>query len=155
MSFKFEKSEFEKEPQLKKEVWLVDDNENLARALRWYWAELPIKFSYFKTAKDFFKEVEKRIKDLKKERKKIVDIVFMDGNLESDVGELRNGAKVIEKFREIEDIERPLIVAFSSDFASNEEMLQSGADLMLNKNDLKKATEFLKDPEKFLKKEEK
>jgi CheY-like chemotaxis protein len=145
----------EKEPQLKKEIWLVEDNESLARSLirLWEGLELDYVFNHFPTAKSLFKEIEKRLKEIKDEKiKKVADIIFMDGNLEEDEGELRDGAQVIKKIREIKEMEQPIIVAFSSDFVKNVEMMLAGANLSLGKMQSEKIEEFLKQPEEFLKK---
>jgi CheY-like chemotaxis protein len=145
----------EKEPQLKKEIWLVEDNESLARSLirLWEGLELDYVFNHFPTAKSLFEEIEKRLKEIKDEKiKKVADIIFMDGNLEEDEGELRDGAQVIKKIREIKEMEQPIIVAFSSDFVKNVEMMLAGANLSLGKMQSEKIEEFLKQPEEFLKK---
>ena len=144
---------YEKEPQFKKEVWIVDDNELLAEALISLWQdfELDYIFNHFPTAKNLFEEIEKRSKQIEnKENKKIADIIFMDGHLEKDKNELSDGAQVIKKIREIKEIEQPIIVAFSSDFDKNVEMLLAGANLSLDKMKTQNIKEFLKQPKEFL-----
>ncbi len=150
--------EIEKEPQPKKEVWIVDDMENVAQSLVCLWqdSKLDYIFNHFPTAKSLFEEINRRLEEIKGQpAKKIVDIIFMDGELKGDEGELRNGANVIKKIKEIKEIEQPIIAAFSVDFANNIEMMQTGANLALNKMDLEKTIEFLKDPEKLLSQKEK
>jgi hypothetical protein len=80
--------------------------------------------------------------------------VYVDGHLKSDSGELRHGAAFIRQLRAwckeqkmqrgLEDAPfnyRPLIIAFSSDPARNQSMLEAGADLAFEKQQYRQALE--------------
>ena len=126
-----------------KEVWLVDDQENMIQSLLRFWgmktSHLGYVFKYFKTGKEAVEEVEKR----KQSREDLPAIIFMDGNLEKDEGDFQKGNNVIKDIRNIAEGEQIKIVAHSATGKMNEEMLNSGADVSFFKNDIVKSRDFL------------
>lgn len=142
----------EKEPS-SKEVWIVDDNVEATTPIMKIWQmktrERGYSFQLFETAQAALNEIEKR----RKAKEKLPAMIFMDGTLEKDEGELQMGTNVIRKIRGMEDIEQPQIIAHSTEKETNKRMKEAGADFAFDKMDFMETSEFLKDPEGY--KEEK
>ena len=112
------------------EVWILDDNEALAESLMRGWESVGDKFGFEKyaTAKEALVKIEEMIQS----NKGLPNVIFVDGNLESDEGELRNGANFVFKVRKL-DIPQPMLIAHSNSSLANRDMMQAGADLTMAK----------------------
>lgn len=145
--------DFEKESTPQKEIWVVDDEKEIIASLLRFWQiktrHLAYSFKYFETAKSALEEIEKR----KESKEKLPDLIFVDAQLDKDKEEeFKKGANLVKRIRDIKEIRQPKIIAHSSDFANNVELLAAGADLGFQKIDISKSAEFLQNPEKYFKK---
>lgn len=127
-----------------KEVWIVDDSEEIIKSILRFLdlevGELGFQFEYYDLAQKALEELLRR----KKEKRNLPGVIFVDGALEKDEGELSLGSELIKKIRKLEGIEQPKIIAFSSSYQMNEEMKEVGADEMIEKLEIRKAIDFLK-----------
>ncbi|MBU4332384.1 hypothetical protein KKD19_06180 [Patescibacteria group bacterium] len=139
----------EQEPAPAKEIWIIDDDKETIEGILRFWQmktqDIGYGFKHFETGQSALEEIKRR----KESKEKLPDLVFVDGELEKDQEELRKGANLIKEIRSIEEIEQPKIIAHSSDFVNNVELLMAGADLGFQKKDITKSAEFLKDPEHY------
>ncbi|MBU4512890.1 hypothetical protein KKD19_06690, partial [Patescibacteria group bacterium] len=139
----------EKEPTLSKEIWIIDDEKEIIKGVLRFWQmktkNLGYDFKHFETGQSALEEIKKR----KESKERLPEMVFVDGELEKDQGELSKGVNFIKEIRSIDGVKQPKIVAHSSDFANNVELLMAGADLGFQKQDITKSAEFLQDPEHY------
>lgn len=142
----------EKEPS-SKEVWVVDDNIEATTPIMKIWQmktrERGYSFQLFETAQAALEEIERR----RETKEKLPAMIFIDGTLEKDEGELQIGTNVIREIRNIKDIEQPKIIAHSTEGETNEKLKEAGADFAFRKMDIMETSEFLKDPEGYKEKE--
>jgi len=135
----------EKEIIQPKEIWIVDDSEDIARSALRMW-QLKTKdrdyaFKHFETGRAALEELNRRLK----EQEGLPQVIFVDGQLEKDEedSELRKGANLIKAIRSMEDIVQPQLIAHSGIKENNDEMLAAGADLAFEKKEALKTAEFL------------
>ena len=112
------------------EVWILDDNEALAESLMRGWESVGDKFGFEKYATA--KEALVKIEELIQNNKGLPNVIFVDGNLDKDAGELRNGANFIFKVRKLE-VPQPMLIAHSNSSLANRDMMQAGADTTMAK----------------------
>lgn len=112
------------------EIWVVDDSKDIAKSLLQGWESIGegFDFAYFTTAQDALKNIEEKILH----KQDLPQVIFVDGNLLLDQGELKNGENFIYQIRKL-DINQPKIIAHSTSRNSNEAMLGAGADFAINK----------------------
>jgi len=137
------------------EVWIIDDEEEITQTLLRIWGR---KFAgkyvlrNFYTAQEALGEIER----LAKEKGILPKIIFVDGQLKKDQGELAQGDVVIQKIRALKDISQPQLIAHSAVGEINKEMIEAGADLSFRKSlDFMKLSKFLEDPEEYKEEEKK
>lgn len=121
-----------KEDQIQKgkEVWMIDDDSALLNSVIRNWKivtqELHTDIKGFSTAGEACTELQKRVD----EKKRPPDLIYIDGELGKDI-ELRYGYKVVVDIISLyqnTNLERPQLVAYSSDEDSNRAMQQKGAN---------------------------
>lgn len=112
------------------EVWLVDDNVDLNRSLMAGWESAGKEFDFdsYETAKQAFEDIQAKAE----EGKPLPNIIFVDGQLESDEGEFREGSNFIFRVRQME-IPQPYLIAHSSNDWHNKAMKVAGADVVMEK----------------------
>jgi len=139
-----------KESLPEKEVWLVDDNRMLSEPTLELWRMVKpgyYNFRYFDTAKEAVGELKKR----GQVGAGLPQIIFVDGNLGGDEGELRSGENVVKIIRSMEENEHIKIIARSSSDRSLEEMKGVGADMSFSPSDDEEIRRFLSDPDGYKK----
>lgn len=133
----------EKKEQKPDEVWIIDDGQDAIGEIVRMWrikiSPDAYNFRHFGRASEALSEIEKR----KEQHEKIPSLIFMDGNLLDDDGDLQQGSNVIKRIRDIDGIEQPFIVAHSSVEPSNKDMIEAGADIAFRKAEVDKTREFL------------
>jgi hypothetical protein len=142
----------EGEPIPAKEVWIIDDDEETIKSILKIW-QMKTKglynFRHFETGASALAEIKRR----QEAKESLPAYIFVDGELKKDEGELKRGASLIKKIRNIKEIEQPQIIAHSTEKEFNQEMLEAGANLAFSKKNFMESAEFLVDPEKYQKKE--
>lgn len=133
-----------------KEFWVVDDDTEYVPAFIKYCEgatkDRKCQFSQYETGKSALDEIGKR----KKDKMPMPSYLFVDGELEKDNDELKNGWEVVKRIRAIPEIEQPKIIAHSRKKDCNEEMKKAGADFSLWKaRENEKLRKFLSDPEHY------
>ena len=125
MNLEAPRQHIEAEHRGKPEVWLIDDDDDLSEVLIAYWRQDAPDFDYrhFNTAQAALDEIDAIAGSGKGS---MPAIIFVDGNLFKDKGELRQGENLIQAILQREDITPPLLVAHSSSQEANERMLQAG-----------------------------
>jgi len=123
----------DKETEARKtiEVWLLDDNEALTESQMRGWETMVSKdfgFQSYATAKEALAVIEQKLQN----NESLPNIIFVDGNLDKDEGELKNGANFIIKVRKLE-VPQPMLIAHSNSKGANEKMMSVGADLAMEK----------------------
>lgn len=123
------------------EVWILDDNEALAESqLRsWDLAGDNFGFQSYATAKETLSVIEQKTQN----NESIPNIIFVDGNLDKDEGELKDGANFIIQVRRLE-IPQPTLIAHSNSKTANERMMAAGADLTMTKGTETTLRDYLK-----------
>ena len=123
------------------EVWILDDNEALTESqLRsWDLAGENFGFDSYTTAKEALSVIEEKIQ----KQESLPYVIFVDGNLDQDEGELKDGANFVIKVRKLE-IPQPMLIAHSNSKSANERMMQSGADLTMVKGTETTLRDYLK-----------
>ena len=131
------------------EVWIVDDDEDMVGALLRSWRGRfsgKYDFRHFITAKEALVEIDR----LNKEKAILPKIIFVDGQLEKDEGELAYGENLVKAIRGLKDIQQPQLIAHSSSRELNQAMREAGANLAFRKSlDLPKSKQFLENPEEY------
>ena len=134
------------------EVWLIDDDSATVKRILRFWQlklkGLSFNFRHFPTAQAALAELEQR----QQQQQELPQLIFIDGELEQDEGELRQGAAVVKKIREL-DIAQPQLIAHSSLAEFNQEMMAAGADTAFKKLEINQSSEFLKKQAELLNKE--
>lgn len=133
----------DKEVEAKKtiEVWVLDDNEALTESQLRGWETMVSKdfgFLSYATAKEALTVIEQKLQN----NESLPNIIFVDGNLDKDEGELKDGANFIIKIRRL-DIPQPILIAHSNSKSANERMMSAGADLIMTKGN-KTLRDYLK-----------
>lgn len=122
------------------EVWILDDNVDFSESLMRGWGMAGDSFGFqaYPTAREALAEIENKIQI----NQTLPSIIFVDGNLDKDEGELKNGANFIIKVRQLE-IPQPTLIAHSNSKSSNEEMMSAGADLAMEKGPATRLKDYL------------
>lgn len=134
----------ETEDRKKIEIWAVDDNNTVTKAQMRGWALAGDNFGFksYATAKEALGEIEEIVKN----NGNLPNIIFVDGNLDKDEYELRDGANFIIQVRKLA-ITQPMLIAHSTCDNANQRMKEAGADLAMSKGvgtTLKDYLEFFK-----------
>lgn len=125
------------------EVWMVDDNTEVAAALRRGLSFIGDDFGFFNF--DTAEQAISRINELIEKKQSLPKIILVDGDLEKDEGEFREGANLVSKIRKLE-VPQPMLIAHSGNDLQNQKMMAAGADLIMEKGPKTQ----LKDYRKFL-----
>lgn len=134
----------DKETEAKKtiEIWVLDDNEALTESQLRGWETMVSKdfgFRSYATAKEAFAVIEQKLQN----NEGLPGIIFVDGNLDKDEGELKDGANFIIKVRKLES-PQPILIAHSNSKSANERMMSAGADLTIIKGTETPLRDYLK-----------
>lgn len=122
-----------------KELWLVDDNTDIARSLLMSWRskfkEKGLGCQVFETGQSTFQEFQRRIG----ESVALPTLLIVDGQLEKDEeeSEFRLGSNLIRAIRSTENIPQPTVIAHSNSERFNQDMIEAGANLSITKGDRK------------------
>jgi CheY-like chemotaxis protein len=126
-------------------IWLIDDDEELARDLICFWCEslgvTAAKFRLFPVAQTAVEQFQ----NLQSHSKTLPEVVFVDGNLGQDEGRFRSGVEVVKALRAMSATPDLHIIGFSSDPLLSESMRQEGADTAFVKSQFREATAYLRD----------
>lgn len=119
--------------------WFVDDQEDFFEFINSSTEDVSgLKISFFNRSDNAFEEIKKGNKP---------DFLIIDGNLE---GGSLSGDEFIEKIKKtFSSSECPIIFTFTSDPNKEKLMLEKGADMCLNKNDLLKVCNDLSNIEEL------
>lgn len=150
-NFPKQENKTEQESIPSKEVWIIDDVPEYTKAILRLWEfkfkDSGFQFRCFDTALSALAEIEKR----RANQEKMPGFIFIDGQLEKDTGDLKEGVNFVKKVRALKEIQQPKLIANSSDRIRNNEMLKFGADQSFSKAESSKAADFLKESIKDLK----
>ncbi len=118
-----------------KQVWIIDDNQvitrALARALQYDLAEQGCTATTFNQASSAMAELKRR----REAGEALPGTIFVDGHLDAEPDEspYREGVKVVKDLRQLIQSGDLDIVAFSSDSNENQKMTRAGASGQVEK----------------------
>lgn len=130
----------------KKAIWLIDDNKKLAQSLMFYAQSYkPADYDFI-----YYQEAEEAINDFSRfveMRGQLPAIILLDYTLDESVENprFRTGLEVIESLKKIceeAQIIMPEIIAFSASDFSNRQLIEAGANSVVNKGKFQEIKSF-------------